>query len=103
MCLIRPWRVSLWKAPASNRASARVPSPVRADPGRAAGAVLPGLWHLFAFKPEMANALSQFTQASSTSTVASGSRSGAMCPPRHPAPHRLGSRSPRDEQACSFS
>ncbi len=22
-----------------------------------------GLWHLFAFKPEMANALSQFTQA----------------------------------------
>jgi alkylhydroperoxidase family enzyme len=31
--------------------------------GREAGAVLPGLWHLFAFKPEMANALSQFTQA----------------------------------------
>ena len=31
--------------------------------GRQAGAVLPGLWHLFAYKPEMTNALAQLTQA----------------------------------------
>ena len=31
--------------------------------GRKAGGVMPALWHLFAFKPELGNALSEFTQA----------------------------------------
>jgi alkylhydroperoxidase family enzyme len=31
--------------------------------GRQAGAPIPALWHLFAYKPEMTQALAQLTQA----------------------------------------